>query len=130
MNASKIYVKFVEMIHSNLIQKSIYNFPNIKPGRWFYKMLSCCGFCLGDFHIHGVQAFFASFSVESYDISFADIVDKACSMYKNFLFRGVVDDESKSFGFVEKLYSSGTHEKKIMLLQRAALKGNPFFINY
>jgi hypothetical protein len=51
-------------------------------------------------------------------------------MYKNFLFRGVVDDESKSFGFVEKLYSSGTHEKKIMLLQRAALKGNPFFINY
>jgi hypothetical protein len=77
MNVSKFYVKFVEMIHSNLIQKSIYNFPNIKPGRWFYKMLSCCGLGLGDFYIHGIHAFFASFSVESYDISFTDIVDQA-----------------------------------------------------
>jgi hypothetical protein len=30
-------------------------------------------------------------------------------VYENFLFRGVVNDEAKAFGFIEEFYCSGIH---------------------
>ena len=64
---------------------------------------------LGDFDINCIHAFFATSSVEVYNISFADVVDQTCCVNEDFLFSGVVNDESESFGFIEKFYCTSIH---------------------
>lgn len=67
------------------------------------------GLRLGNFDVDCVHAFFAASGVIVDDIAFANVVDETCSVYENFLFRGVVNDEAKAFGFIEEFYCSGIH---------------------
>ncbi len=79
---------------------------------------------LGDLDIYCVHSFFATFRVEGNLITFADVVDQTGDVYKNFLLGGVVYNEAKSFGFIEELYCSIIHCKKLKMLmwQFAAAK--------
>ncbi len=52
---------------------------------------------LGDFDIYCVHSFFATLGVECDLVTFADVVDQTANVNKNFLFRGVVNYEAKSF---------------------------------
>jgi len=78
--------------------------------------------------IYGIHSFIASFCVEINDIAFTDMVNQTRSVYKNFLLGSVINDESKAFGFVEKLNSTCIHYKKInddvAICRR---KGTPLF---
>ena len=64
---------------------------------------------LGDFDIYRIHSFFAALGIESDIVAFANVVDQAGGVHKNFLFRGVVSDEAKSFGFIKELYCSVVH---------------------
>ena len=64
---------------------------------------------LGNFNIYCIHSFFATREFERNNVAFADVVDQTTDVYKNFLFRGVVYDEAKSFGFIEELYCSLLH---------------------
>ena len=67
---------------------------------------------LGDFDIYCVHSFFATFCVEGNSVAFADVVDESAYVNKDFLFSGVVYDEAKTFGFIEKFYCTSIHCKK------------------
>lgn len=67
------------------------------------------GLRLGNFDVNCVHSFFAASRVVVYNVAFADVVDEACGVYENFLFRGIVNDEAKAFGFIEELYCSSIH---------------------
>lgn len=64
---------------------------------------------LGDFDIHCIHSFFATLGAESDGIAFANVVDQSGDVDEDFLFRGVVNDEAKAFGFVEELDGSCVH---------------------
>jgi len=67
---------------------------------------------LGESDINCIHAFFAASGFESDGIAFANFVDQATNVDKNFLFGRGVNDETKAFGGVEKFYCSGIHCKK------------------
>ena len=67
------------------------------------------GLRLGNFDIYCVHAFFAASRFVVDDVAFADVVEQAGGVHENFLFRGVVNDEAKTFGFIEELYCSSIH---------------------
>jgi len=71
---------------------------------------------LGDLHINCVHSFFSALGVERYRIAFANVVDETGYVNEDFFFRRVVNDKTKSFGFVEELYSSCVHNRKIKKL--------------
>ena len=71
---------------------------------------------LGDLDIYCVHSFFATLGIESDLIAFADVVDQTGDVYKNFLLGGIVNNEAKSFGFIEELYCSLIHCKKLKML--------------
>ena len=52
---------------------------------------------LSDFDIYCIHSFFATLCVEGDGITFADVVNQTANVNKDFLFRGVVNDEAKSF---------------------------------
>jgi hypothetical protein len=64
---------------------------------------------LSDFDIYCIHSFFATLCVERHDVAFANVVDQTANVNKDFLFRGVVNYEAKSFGFIEELYGSSVH---------------------
>lgn len=64
---------------------------------------------LGNFNIYCIHSFFATCEFESYNIAFADVVNQTTDVYKNFLFRGIVYNKAKSFGFIEELHCSLLH---------------------
>jgi len=66
---------------------------------------------LGDFDIYCVHSFFAALGIEGDVVAFANVVNQTGDVDKNFLFRGVVSDEAKSFGFIKELYCSVVHKK-------------------
>jgi len=68
---------------------------------------------LRNLDINCIHSFFARFGIESDVVAFADVVNQARDVHKNFLVRGVVNNKAKSFGFVEELYGSTVHLKKI-----------------
>ena len=70
---------------------------------------------LSDLNIYCVHSFFTAFGVESNLIAFANVVDQTSDVDKNFFFRRVVYYETKSFGFVEELYGTLIHAKKIIM---------------
>ena len=67
------------------------------------------GLRLGNLDIHCVHAFLAAGGVVIDNVAFANVVDQTRDVYENFLFGGVVNDEAKTFGFVEELYCSSIH---------------------
>ena len=85
---------------------------------------------LGDLDIYCIHSFFAALGVERDLVAFADVVDQPGDVYENFLLGGVVYNEAKSFGFIEKLDSSTIHEKKLKMViwQFAGTKVRAFFI--
>ena len=68
---------------------------------------------LRNLDINCIHSFFATLSIESDVVAFADVVNQPRDMNKNFLVRGAVNNKAKSFGFVEELYGSTVHLKKI-----------------
>ena len=101
-----------------------------KPPEVFvqYESVQGEGRCLRNLHVYCVHAFFAALGAVVDDISFADVVDQTCYVHENFLFRGVINDKTKSFGFVEKLYCSSIHckKEKNVMWQLAATKVRRF----
>lgn len=65
----------------------------------------------GNFDIYGVHSFLATFGGVRDHVAFPNVVDQARYVYENFLFGGVVNDESKAFGVVEKFNCSSIHKK-------------------
>ena len=82
---------------------------------------------LRTFDIYCIHSFFATLGIIRDLIAFADVVDQPADVNKNFLFGGVVNNEAKTFGFIEKLYGSTVHLKNIencdMAMRRDKGKG-------
>ncbi len=64
---------------------------------------------LGQLDIYCVHAFLSALQVEGYDVAFADVVNETTYVNKNVLAGGVVNDETETLGFIEKLYFSSVH---------------------
>ena len=79
---------------------------------------------LGDLDIYCIHSFFATLRVEGDLVPFADVVNQTGDVYKNLLLGGIVNNETKSLGFVEEFYCSSVHCKKLKMLiwQFAATK--------
>lgn len=78
----------------------------------FAQYVTKCHNCLRNLDINCIHAFLATCSRERNNIAFADIVDQTCSVNKDFLFSGIVNDEAKALGFIEKFYCTSIHCKK------------------
>lgn len=68
-----------------------------------------CQIRLRDLHIHCIHSFFATCSFERDFVALTDVIDQTGDVDKNFLFRGVVYNKAKTFGFIEELYCSIVH---------------------
>ena len=68
-----------------------------------------CQTRLSNLDIYCVHAFFTARGVIVYDVALADVVDQTSYVHEDFLFRGVVNDEAKTFGLIEELYCSSIH---------------------
>lgn len=68
-----------------------------------------CRCRLGQADIYCVHAFFATLGVKRDLVTFADAVNQAAYVNKNFLFGGGIDNEAKTFGLIKELYGSIVH---------------------
>ena len=73
--------------------------------------VSCPKGLLYDAHVYGIQAFFALLNLKLYAVSIADRLHEAGSVNEDVLAPAVGCDEAKSFGFIEKFYDTGAHDK-------------------
>ncbi len=73
--------------------------------------VSCPKGLLYDAHVYGIQAFFALLNLKLYAVSIADGLHEAGSVNEDVLAPAVGCDEAKSFGFIEKFYDTGAHNK-------------------
>lgn len=67
---------------------------------------------LSALNVNCIHTFFAAGRFEGNYVTFTDFVHEAANVHENFLPGGAVDDEAKTFGFVEELYGSFVHCKK------------------
>jgi hypothetical protein len=83
-----------------------------------------------DFDINCIHSFFAALGIERDFVAFTDVVNQTRDMNKNFLVRGAVNNKAKSLGFVEELYGSTVHLKKIENCDVAKCRGKGRGINH
>ena len=95
-------------------QKGTKKPPTKEPSGANYLSIRCRP-QLSDLNINCVHSFFTTFSVESDLVAFANVVDQTCYVNKNFFLGRVVYYEAKSFRFVEELYGTLIHAKKIIM---------------
>jgi len=64
-------------------------------------------------HVHGVYAFTPLLGFKFYAVVLLNLAAvEARDVHKKLLAGGVVGDETKAFGFIEKFYCSGLHSLK------------------
>lgn len=63
-------------------------------------------------NVNCIHAFFATCGFVRDCVAFANVVDKSGDVNENLLTGGAVDNESKTFGFIEELYGSFVHVLK------------------
>ena len=68
---------------------------------------------LGQFDIYCVHAVFATLGVECNGVTLADAVNKTANVNENLFAGAGINDKAIAFGFVEKLYCSSLHCKKL-----------------
>lgn len=60
----------------------------------------------GNLYVNRIHALFSTCSLKRNPVTFPDVVDESGDMNEYRLTRSIIDNESKTFGFIKKLYGS------------------------